>query len=195
MTGFPVRFCSYCGHSTAKKIPAGDNRPRDVCSHCQTVHYQNPRVVTGCLPVYQDKVLLCRRGIEPRKGYWTLPGGFMELGESIEQGAVRETFEEACARVSVDSLYVLYNVLHVGQLSAFFLATLDQPEFAAGEESEEVALFAEEDIPWDQLAFSTIVRTLRYYFSDRQKGVYPLRIEDVAPPHPQPSHCQKAEPE
>lgn len=182
MTGSSTHYCSNCGHETQKKVPEGDHRLRDVCDHCQTIHYQNPRVVTGCLPIYQDKVLLCRRAIEPRKGFWTLPGGFMELGETIEEGAARETREEACADVTIESLYMLFNVVHVGQLSAFFLARLDSPEYAPGEESLEVALFSEDDIPWDELAFSTIGRTLRHYFADRQEGVFPMRLEYVTPP-------------
>ena len=181
MTGPAVRFCNVCGHKTCQKIPQGDQRLRDVCEHCHTVHYQNPRVVTGCLPIYQNQVLLCKRAIEPRKGYWTLPGGFMELGETIEEGAARETWEEACAKVTIESLYTLFNVVHVGQLSAFFLATHDEPQFAAGEESEAVALFGEEEIPWDELAFSTISRTLHHYFADRRKGKFPMRLELITP--------------
>ncbi|WP_216636607.1 NUDIX hydrolase [Endozoicomonas ascidiicola] len=182
MIGSAIRYCSACGHQTRKEVPEGDQRERDVCDHCHTIHYVNPRVVTGCLPVYQGKVLLCKRAIEPRKGFWTLPGGFMELGETIEQGALRETWEEACANVTIESLYILFNVVHVGHLSAFFLSTLERPEFAPGDESEEVALFSEEEIPWDALAFSTIATTLKYYFSDRQSGVFPMRIEAVNPP-------------
>ncbi|WP_257283877.1 NUDIX hydrolase [Endozoicomonas sp. SESOKO1] len=182
MTGFSTHYCSVCGHETRKKVPEGDHRLRDVCDYCQTIHYQNPRVITGCLPVYRDKVLMCKRAIEPRKGFWTLPGGFMELGETIEEGAARETREEACADVTIESLYTLFNVVHVGQLSAFFLARLERPDYAPGEESLEVALFAEDEIPWDQLAFSTIGRTLRHYFADRQEGVFPMRLEYVNPP-------------
>ncbi len=182
MTGSSIHYCSNCGHETKKTVPEGDHRLRDVCDHCQTIHYQNPRVVTGCLPVYKDKVLMCKRAIEPRKGFWTLPGGFMELGETIEEGAARETREEACAKVTIESLYMLFNVVHVGQLSAFFLAKMESSEFAPGEESEDVALFSEDEIPWDQLAFSTIGRTLRYYFEDRREGLFPMRLEYVTPP-------------
>ena len=175
-----VNFCSQCGASVVQKIPQGDNRPRDVCDRCGFIHYQNPRVVTGCLPVYGDRVLLCKRAIEPRKGFWTLPGGFMELGETIEEGAVRETWEEAQALVEVQSLYTLFNVLPVGQVSVFFLARLTQPEFAPGIESEEVALFSEAEIPWQELAFSTIAKTLRYYFSDRKHHIFPLHSDTIA---------------
>lgn len=185
ITEHAIHYCSVCGHVTHRQVPSGDQRLRDVCGHCHTVHYQNPRVITGALAVYQDKVLLCKRAIEPRKGYWTLPGGFWELGETIEAGAVRETLEEACAHVTIESLYTLFNVVHVGQLSAFFLARLEQPEFAPGDESLEVGLFAEEEIPWDQLAFSTVSRTLSLFFADRQRGVYPMRLEFIPPPEHQ----------
>ncbi|MGI9277644.1 MAG: NUDIX hydrolase [Endozoicomonas sp.] len=174
-----MNYCSHCGARVSQKIPAGDNRLRDVCEGCGQVHYQNPLIVAGCLPVFGDRVLLCKRAIEPRKGYWTLPGGFMELGETLEQAALRETLEEAGAEVNVDTLYTVFNVLHVGQVSLFFLSHLDQPVFAAGEESEVVELFREEDIPWDQLAFQTIKRTLKHYFADRKQGVFPQRIEDI----------------
>ncbi|WP_051789539.1 NUDIX hydrolase [Endozoicomonas montiporae] len=174
-----MKYCSHCGARVRQEIPNGDNRPRDVCGECGMIHYQNPRVVAGCLPVYDNKVLLCRRAIEPRKGLWTLPGGFLELGETIEQGAIRETFEEAGAEVTVTQLYTLFNVLHVGQLSLFFLAEMDVPVFSAGVESLEVQLFGEQDIPWDELAFTTIRLTLEYYFSDRRRGEFVQRIQDI----------------
>ncbi|WP_252180491.1 NUDIX hydrolase [Endozoicomonas sp. 4G] len=174
-----MNFCSDCGAKVSKKIPSGDNRLRDVCDSCGKIHYQNPLIVAGCLPVFEGKVLLCKRSIEPRSGYWTLPGGFMELGETLEQAALRETMEEAGAEVTLQSLYTLFNIVHVGQLSVFFLAHLDKPEFSAGEESEAVALFSEEEIPWEQLAFNTVSRTLRHFFSDRQKGDFPQRMEDI----------------
>ena len=174
-----MNYCSDCGACVSQKIPEGDNRLRFVCDHCGMVHYDNPRIVTGCLPVYEGKVLLCRRAIEPRKGYWTLPGGFLELGETIEEGAVRETWEEAGAKVRVSSLYTIYNVLHVGQLSLFFLAELSSLDFYAGEESLEVRLFSEQEIPWNDLAFTTIARTLQYYFEDRRQGRYIQRVGDI----------------
>ena len=177
--GVNVNYCSHCGAEVRQEIPAGDNRLRDVCTECGMIHYQNPRVVAGCLPVYDNKILLCRRAIEPRKGLWTLPGGFLELGETIEQGAVRETFEEAGADVRVTQLYTLFNVLHVGQLSLFFLAEMDSPVFSVGEESLDVQLFEEQDIPWDELAFTTIRLTLEYFFSDRGQGEFIQRIQDI----------------
>ena len=176
-----TNFCSYCGAKISQLVPEGDNRLRDVCLQCGEVHYQNPRIVTGCLPVYDDKVLLCKRAIEPRKGYWTLPGGFMELNETMEEGAVRETSEEACAQVEVRSLYTVFDVLHAEQVSVFFLADLTMPKFSPGIESEEVKLFSKDEIPWDELAFSTITRTLEHYFQDRKTEVFPLHIEKADP--------------
>lgn len=181
MTNTAVNFCSHCGAKVTPLMPEGDNRLRDVCMQCGVIHYQNPRIVTGCLPVYGDKVLLCQRAIEPRKGFWTLPGGFMELGETMQEGAVRETWEEAGAVVAVRSLYTVFDVIHAEQVSVFFLADLPRPEFSVGVESEAVELFSEERIPWDCLAFSTITQTLKHFFADRPSGVYPLRMEQTAP--------------
>lgn len=177
-----MNYCSHCGSKVSLKIPEGDNRLRSVCDSCGMIHYQNPLMVAGCLPVHNNQVLLCKRAIEPRKGYWTLPGGFMELGETLEQAAARETQEEAGAQVKVKELYTLFNILHVGQVSVFFLADLPSPEYSAGDESEEVELFSEEDIPWDDLAFPTITKTLKYFFEDRKSGCFTQRIEDIAAP-------------
>lgn len=177
--GVSLNYCSHCGIRVSQEIPSGDNRLRDVCHGCGMIHYENPRIVAGCLPIYNNKVLLCRRAIEPRKGLWTLPGGFLELGETIEEGAVRETLEEAGANVQATLLYTLFNVLHVGQLSLFFLADMSSSDYSAGEESQEVGLFDEQDIPWDELAFSTIKITLEHYYSDRKRGEFVQRIEDI----------------
>ena len=174
-----VNYCSHCGARVRQEIPSGDNRSRDVCTDCGMIHYQNPRIVTGCLPVYKDKVLLCRRAIEPRYGLWTLPGGFLELNETIEDGAKRETMEEAGASVRTTMLYTLFNVLHVGQLSLFFLAEMDTPDYAAGEESLDVQLFDEQDIPWDELAFTTIRLTLEHFFADRREGKFVQRTQNI----------------
>ena len=174
-----IRFCCHCGTTVSQRVPAGDNRVRDVCDSCGYIHYQNPRMVTGTLPVYQDKVLLCKRAIEPRKNFWTLPGGFMELNETLEQGALRETVEEAGAEVRIRSLFTLFNVLSAGQVSVFFLSELPEPVFSAGDESLEVRLFSEAEIPWQELAFDTIVITLEHYFRDRKQGLYPLHTETL----------------
>ncbi|WP_036544380.1 NUDIX hydrolase [Nitrincola lacisaponensis] len=170
-----MKYCSNCGAVVEQKIPAGDNRHRYVCGHCHTVHYENPCIIAGCLPVYQDQVLLCKRAIEPRYGLWTLPAGFMENGESTEQAALRETLEEANAVVKIRSLYTLTSILHVDQVQMIYLADLPTPEFSISEESLEVRLFTEADIPWDQLAFPTIRNALQFYFSDRKTGHFPLR--------------------
>ena len=170
-----MNFCSHCGNSVHVAIPEGDNRPRHICDSCGTIHYQNPRIIAGCLPVYEDKVLLCRRAIEPRLGFWTLPAGFMENGESTEEAALRETYEEAVAEVEIQSLYTVTSILHVNQVQMFYLAHMPKAEFDISSESLEVALFAEDEIPWDELAFQTIRNALRFYFDDRKRGEYPLR--------------------
>jgi ADP-ribose pyrophosphatase YjhB (NUDIX family) len=176
-----MKFCSACGHSVTLKTPEGDSRLRHVCDHCHTIHYQNPNIVAGTVPVWGDKVLLCRRAIEPRLGYWTLPAGFMENGETVEQAAARETLEEACARVHNLSIYTLIDVPHINQVHIFYRADLVDLDYAAGPESLEVQLFDEADIPWSELAFRTVGRTLEYYFADRRQQAFPVRSEAVEP--------------
>jgi ADP-ribose pyrophosphatase YjhB (NUDIX family) len=174
-----MNFCSQCGEKVELLIPQGDNRLRYVCGACQTIHYQNPKVVVGCIPVWQDKILMCRRAIEPRHGLWTLPAGFMENGETSQQGAARETLEEACARVEVEGLYGLYNLPHINQIYLLFRSRLLDLDFAPGEESLEVALFEARDIPWEQIAFPVIYETLKAYLRDREQGVYPMRSSTI----------------
>ncbi|MBX3706505.1 MAG: NUDIX hydrolase [Pseudomonadales bacterium] len=174
-----MKYCSACGHEVVFRTPPGDSRPRFLCERCTTVHYQNPRVVTGCLVSYEDRVLLCRRDIEPRRGYWTLPAGFLENGETAEAGAIRETWEEARARVEVDELYTLFSLPHISQIYMFFRARLLAPEFGAGEESQAVELFREDEIPWDQLAFPVVRETLEHYFSDRQNATFRTRTASL----------------
>lgn len=181
-----MKFCSWCGSAVDLKVPEGDNRERHVCSSCDAIHYHNPRIITGCLPVYRgpdgDRVLLCRRAIEPRLGFWTLPAGFMELGETVAEGAARETVEEAGARVIMGDLYCLFNLPHIGQVYTMYLAELPEPTFeACTEESLEVALFTEAEIPWKEMAFRTMTRTLQHYFIDRKSGLFPLHVEDIGP--------------
>ncbi|MBU2331577.1 MAG: NUDIX hydrolase, partial [Gammaproteobacteria bacterium] len=161
-----MKYCNQCGDPVLVRVPDGDNRPRFVCDSCQTVHYQNPRIVAGCVPVWDDRVLLCRRAIEPRRGYWTLPAGFMENGETMQQAAERETLEEACARVRDLQLYTLFDLPHINQVYMFFRAELVDLDFCAGDESLEVKLFHQQDIPWSELAFPTIGRTLECFFAD-----------------------------
>ena len=166
-----MKFCSNCASTLSWKIPVDDSRERFVCDSCGSIHYQNPRNVVGSIPVYGEQVLLCRRAIAPRHGYWTLPAGFMELGESTSAGAERETFEEAGAKVQMGPLYSLLNVPHAEQVHLFYLATMTDPSFFAGEESLEVALFYEHEIPWNELAFPTVKQTLEWFFADRAAGV------------------------
>jgi ADP-ribose pyrophosphatase YjhB (NUDIX family) len=174
-----MKFCSQCGNPVIQRIPEGDSRLRFVCEQCQTIHYQNPNIVAGCLPVWGTQVLLCRRAIEPRLGFWTLPAGFMENGETVEQAARRETVEEACATLRDLNLYMLIDVPHISQVHVFFRAALVDLDFAAGVESLEVRLFEEADIPWSELAFPTVSRALECYFADRITQVYPVRTEAI----------------
>lgn len=174
-----MKFCSQCASPIEQRIPEGDNRLRFVCPQCQTIHYQNPRIIAGCMPVWGDQVLMCRRAIEPRRGFWTLPAGFMENGETLEQAAARETMEEACARVHAMHLYTLFDLPHINQVYMLFRAELSDLNFAAGEESLDVRLFDEQDIPWSELAFPTIGRTLECYFADRREQHYPVRNEPL----------------
>jgi ADP-ribose pyrophosphatase YjhB (NUDIX family) len=160
-------------------MPSDDHRDRATCTSCATIHYENPLNVVGTLPVWKDKVLLCRRNIEPRHGFWTLPGGFMELGETTEQGAIRETFEEAGARVELQGLYTLLNVVRVGQLHLFYRARLLDTDFAPGPETIEAELFAEAEVPWDELAFRTVRETLKCFFEDRRRGQFGLHCADI----------------
>jgi ADP-ribose pyrophosphatase YjhB (NUDIX family) len=172
-----VNFCSQCGSPALElRIPDGDTLRRQVCTACGAIHYQNPKVVVGCLPVWDEKVLLCKRAIEPRFGLWTLPAGFLENGETIFAGAVRETAEEARARVEIGQLYTMISLPHINQIYVMFRARLLDLDFGAGLESLEVRLFGEDEIPWSEIAFRTITRTLRNYFLDRKLGVFPTRV-------------------
>lgn len=173
------KHCKACGSKVEYKVPADDNRERATCTACATVHYENPLNVVGTLPVWGDQVLLCRRNIEPRHGYWTLPAGFMELGETTEQGALRETDEEAGARVELQGLFTLLNVARVGQVHFFYRARLLDTAFAPGPETIEARLFGEADIPWEELAFRTVKETLRHYFEDRRTGQFGLHCADI----------------
>ncbi|MYE23726.1 MAG: NUDIX hydrolase [Gammaproteobacteria bacterium] len=181
-----MNYCSACGGRVRLRVPQGDNRERFVCDDCGMVHYVNPKVVTGTLPVQNGAVLLCRRAIEPRKGRWTLPAGFLELGETAPAGAARETLEEANAEVAIDGLYTIFNLPHISQIYLFFRARL-LGSFAAGEETLEARLFEQGEVPWDELAFPVVAQTLRHYFRDREEGRYPVRMEDIVVHRPRPS--------
>lgn len=176
-----MKFCSNCGASVVVRIPDGDRLPRHVCPDCGTIHYQNPRIVAGCIPEWQGRVLLCRRAIEPRRGFWTLPAGFMENGETTDAAAARETLEEACARVEILGIYTVYSLPHISQVHLLYRARLLDDGFAAGEESLEVALYDEARIPWDDLAFRTVRETLCHYFADRARGEFAVHTGEIGP--------------
>jgi 8-oxo-dGTP pyrophosphatase MutT (NUDIX family) len=174
-----MKFCSNCGAAVALKIPAGDTLPRHVCDACSTIHYQNPKMIVGCIAEWEDRILLCRRAIEPRLGLWTVPAGFMENGETTAQGAARETLEEANARVEVGPLYAMYNIPHINQVYILFRARLLDLDFSAGTESLEVQLFDEKDVPWESIAFATVRNTLNHYYADRKAGEYRFHLGTI----------------
>ena len=177
-----MNFCSQCGSPVILQTPDNDHRQRHVCPSCSTIHYRNPNIIAGCIATFDDKVLLCRRAIEPQVGYWTLPAGFLENGETTEEGAARESWEEARARVDIESLYGLFNVPHISQVYMIYRAQLITPTVSAGVESLEARLFSEAEIPWDQLAFSVVETTLKRFFEDRKTQQFSL-ITEV--------HCQE----
>jgi ADP-ribose pyrophosphatase YjhB (NUDIX family) len=174
-----MKYCSNCASEVEFIVPEGDNRPRHVCSACGAIHYQNPRIVAGCLPEWEDKILLCRRAIEPRYGLWTLPAGFMENGETTLQAACRETVEEANAHVTLKGLYTMFNLPHINQVYLIFRGARQDLEFGPGAESLDVRLFEEEVIPWDKIAFPVIRETLALYYRDRRTGDFSLRSGDI----------------
>ena len=159
------------------EVPAGDNKTRYVCENCATVLYENPKLVVGCVTECEQKILLCVRSIEPRKGFWTVPAGFMELGETLGEAALRETKEEACADVQLGSMLAVINVVQAGQVHVFFRGTLPTPDFAAGDESADARLFAPEDIPWDEIAFSSGYIALKHYLQEREAGTDTVHME------------------
>lgn len=175
-----MKYCSECGSPVEQRIPEGDNRLRHVCPSCGAIHYQNPKIVAGTIPIYHDKVLLCRRAIEPRRGFWTLPAGFMENKETTMEAAIRETWEEAEAEVQLGGLYTLINLPHIDQVHMFFLATIIDGKFGVGVESLETALFAEHEIPWNELAFPTVKETLKHYFADIKLNQFPVRVKEIS---------------
>lgn len=166
-----MNFCSNCGSASLKlQVPLGDNRERQVCQACDTIHYSNPNVVAGCLAVWEGKVLLCRRAIEPRKGYWNIPSGYLENGETVEEGAIRELWEEAYAKVGPLEILSIYSLPHISQIYIHLHGELQEGAFGVGEESLESTLFAEKDIPWNDLAFTSSYFSLKRYFTDRSNG-------------------------
>ncbi|SFP53453.1 ADP-ribose pyrophosphatase YjhB, NUDIX family [Nitrosomonas cryotolerans] len=178
-----MKFCSNCKATVELRVPEGDTLPRYVCLACNIIHYQNPKMVVGCIPEWEDKILLCRRAIEPRSGWWTLPAGFMENNETLAEAAARETLEEACARVAIGSLYTIYSLPHISQVYLLFRARLLDLDFKPGIESLEVALFAEHEIPWNEMAFRVIHDPLKRYFQERSRGSIGFHMGVIDHPH------------
>ena len=174
-----IQHCRVCGAATEYRVPADDNRERAVCTACGEIHYENPLNVVGTVPVYGERVLLCRRAIEPRHGFWTLPAGFMELGETVADGALRETDEEAGAQVELEGLFSVLNVVRVGQVHLFYRARMLSEHLAPGPETLEARLFREDEVPWDELPFRTVRRTLELYFDDRRRGAFGIHVADI----------------
>ena len=177
-----MKFCSECAHPVSVLIPEGDSLPRFVCEQCGRIHYRNPLLVVGCVPEWDDRILLCRRAIEPRHGYWTVPAGFLENDETTREGAARETLEEACATVEIGSALSMTHVVHVNQVHLMYRGRLTGGHFAAGEESLETALFTRDEIPWDELAFPSVRFCLERYYADLDQGVEQFHIQDVRRP-------------
>lgn len=177
-----MNYCSNCGQPLFQGIPPGDDRERYFCKSCGYVAYQNPRMVVGALPEYDGRILMCRRAIEPCYGLWTLPAGYLENGESVTAGAVRETREEACADIANLTAYALFSIPHISQIYLIFRAELSGNAFASGAESLEVRLFRPDEIPWDRLAFRAIAATLRCYESDLAAGEFKFHVGEIGQP-------------
>lgn len=176
-----MKYCGQCGNLLASRIPPGDDRLRFVCDTCQTIHYENPKIVVGCIPEFREKILLCRRAIEPCLGRWTLPAGYLENGETLLEAVKREVFEEAKARLTELIPYGLYNLTFVNEVYIMFHGHLLDQDYGPGRESSEVRLLAEADIPWEDLAFSAIRQTLTRFFADRKEGALRFHMGDVQP--------------
>lgn len=170
-----MNFCPDCGRDVAFRIPDGDDRERHVCNGCGAIHYHNPKIIVGCVPVVGDRILLCKRAIEPRYGLWTLPAGFMENLETTADGAARETLEEAAAVATDLALYRIFDVPHISQVYMFYRCNVAGGQYGVGPESLETRLFSAEDLPWDELAFPVVREVLHEYLSDRSRDHYPVR--------------------
>lgn len=175
-----MNFCSACGATVSFRIPEGDSLPRHVCDNCGEIHYSNPKMVVGAIVESERRILLCRRAIEPRRGLWTLPAGFMENGETTAEAAARETLEEAQAHIDVGEAFAMVSIPHISQVHLFYLATFGKPGFGPGEESLEVALFDEAQVPWASLAFRSTALALRHFFADRAGGRFRFHADDLA---------------
>lgn len=178
-----INYCTQCANPLARIIPPDDNRVRDVCLQCGSVHYQNPRNVVGVVPIWGDKILLCKRAIEPRYDTWTLPAGFMELKESTAEGAMREADEEAGAHLELGELFTVIDVPEAGQVHLYYLATVTSPELNPGPESLDARFFALDEIPWDNLSFKTVSTTIEHYLADRQKGHFSVHHYSLSENH------------
>ncbi len=174
-----IKFCAACGSPTEQKIPSYDDHIRSVCKNCAQIHYDNPKMVVGSVPEFKEQILLCKRNIEPRKGKWTLPAGYLENKESVQDGAKRETYEETMAHVQIVEPYRLFNIIFVDQIYLMFRANLLSDKFSPTNESSDVRLFDEKDIPWKNIAFDVIKQTLEHYFQDRRKGNFQFKICDL----------------
>lgn len=177
-----MNYCSQCGEKVVLTVPANDDRPRHVCPACGTVHYQNPKLVVGCIPVWEGRILMCRRDIEPRKGYWTLPAGFLENGETTAAGARRETFEETGSRVADLAPYLMVDIVYIHQIYLMYRCRLQALNFHPTRESSAVKLVAEAEIPWDEIAFTVIEKTLHHYLRDRSSGRFSFRTDRIDSP-------------
>lgn len=176
-----IKFCTQCAAPVIYDIPADDNRLRAICSECAYIHYENPRLVVGCIAEWEGRILLCRRDIEPRHGFWTLPAGFMENGETTAEAAMREALEESCADIAIDAPFAMVCISHISQIHLFYRGQLRDGRFAAGEETQEARLFSAAEIPWDDLAFRSVSFALERYLQDRQNGNFTFHTQDLAP--------------
>jgi len=174
-----MKFCSTCGAEVKLEIPQGDDRERFICNSCQEIHYQNPKIVTGCIAEWEDKILICKRAIEPKRNKWTLPAGFMENGETNKEGAARESQEEANIIVQDMILYSVYSIPHISQVYTFYRATVKDGMASPGKESLETRFVSQDEVPWDELAFPVIIETLKLYYQDKQSGIFRTHYGDI----------------
>jgi len=174
-----IDYCTRCGNRTRMEIPTGDNLPRAVCGTCNHIHYENPRIIVGCIPEWENKILLCKRAIEPRLGFWTLPAGFMENNETTQEGALRETFEESLAKATIIEPFSLIDIPHINQVYLLYRAKLNDESYGTTAESSEVTLMNEQSIPWDQIAFKAIRRSLELYFEDARRNTFDFHVETI----------------
>lgn len=176
-----IHFCTQCGAEVAYAVPKGDNRHRHICTVCSHIHYENPRLVVGCIATWEDRILICKRAIEPRLGFWTLPAGFMENSETTAQAAMRETYEEAGAEVIIDAPFAMISIADINQVHMFYRGRLANATYSAGEESLEVALVEASNIPWHDLAFRSVKLCMQHFLDDRQRGTFGFHEAELPP--------------